>query len=108
MAGKNSDARKVKKVRHNKYLQIAQAEIDLHSLTKAETQDMLEKFLENAKNKKYSRARIITGKGLHSENGQSVLREYVKNILEKAKLKYSDAKIYEGGGGAIDVQLSET
>jgi DNA-nicking Smr family endonuclease len=105
MAGKNFNTKKNKKIRHNKYLQAAQAEIDLHGLTRAEAQEAFGCFLENARNKKYGRIRIITGKGLHSENGQSVLNGCVKNILEKEGLKYSDAKLYDGGSGAIDVQL---
>lgn len=99
-----SDFMKNKKTRHNnKYLQISQAEIDLHGLTRAEARDSLLEFLENSRDKKYKRIRVITGKGLHSENGQSVLNGYIKNILEKEGLEYSDAKICDGGSGAIDV-----
>lgn len=98
-------AQKNKKVRHNKYQQVAREEIDLHGLTRAEARDSLLKFLEYAKEKKYDRVRVITGKGLHSENGQSVLNGCVKNILEREGLKYSDAKLYDGGSGAIDVLL---
>lgn len=102
---KNYKALKNKKVRHNKYLQIVQAEIDLHGLTKTEAADSLAKFLKDARNKKYDRIRIITGKGLHSENGMSILNKYVKSVLEKEGLSYSDAKICNGGSGAINVQL---
>lgn len=105
MTIKNFNTRKSKKIRHNKYLQVTRSEIDLHDLTREEARDSLENFLKNARDKKYERIRIITGKGLHSENGRSVLKEYVKNILEKKGLEYSDSKIYEGGGGAIDVRL---
>lgn len=105
MPQKNSDFWKNKKVRHNKYLQTAQDEIDLHGLTRAEAHGSLENFLENARNNKLKMVRIITGKGLHSENGQSILNGYIKNILEKENLKFSDAKLYDGGSGAIDVQL---
>lgn len=99
------DARKNKKVRHNKYLQIAQSEIDLHGFTKQEAAEALKNFIKNAYDKKYKRIRIITGKGLHSERGQSVLKGYAKSVLEKEGLKYSDAKICDGGSGAIDVRL---
>lgn len=95
----------IKKTRRNKYLQTVQDEIDLHGLTRAEACDSLLNFLENAKNNKYSRVRIITGKGLHSENGQGVLSGYIRNLLERENLNYSDAKIYDGGSGAIDVQI---
>lgn len=94
-----------KRSKHNKYPQTVQDEIDLHGLTRLEAGDLLLKFLENARGKKHNRIRIITGKGLHSENGQSVLQGCVKNILEREGLKYSDAKLYDGGYGAIDVRL---
>lgn len=93
-------------MRHrNKYLQTAQDEIDLHGLTRAEAHDSLENFLESAQSNKLKMVRVITGKGLHSENGQSVLSGYIKSLLEKKDLKFSDAKLYDGGSGAIDIQL---
>lgn len=95
----------MKKIKRNKYLKTVQDEIDLHGLTRAEARESLINFLENAKNNKYNYVRVITGKGLHSENGQSILSGYIRNLLEKENLKYSDAKIYDGGNGAIDVQI---
>ena len=95
----------MKKIKRNKYLQNLQDEIDLHGLTREEARVSLLNFLENAKNKKYNRVRVITGKGLHSENGQSVLGGYIRNLLEKEGLNYSAAKICDGGSGAIDVQM---
>lgn len=99
------DCEKTKKTKHNKYLLFAEAEIDLHGFTKIEARDSLDVFIENARNNKLKLVRIITGKGLHSENGQSILSGYVKSLLEKEGLKYSDAKLYNGGSGAIDVQF---
>ncbi len=89
----------------NKYLTTPQAEIDLHELTKEEAKEALGGFLAEARVKKYKKIRIITGKGLHSESGRGILNEYIKKALDKKGLKYSDAKIYEGGSGAIDVCL---
>lgn len=94
-----------KRIKRNKYLQAVQDEIDLHGLTRAEARDSLLNFLENAKNNKHNRVRIITGKGLHSENGQGILSGYIRNLLERENLNYSDAKICDGGRGAIDVQI---
>lgn len=90
---------------HNKYLQPVEAEIDLHQLTREETKSALVDFLEEAKEKKYRRVRIITGKGLHSVDGKGVLKEYVASILEREGLKYRDAKLYEGGEGAIEAEM---
>lgn len=93
-------------MRHkNKYLEIPQSEIDLHGFTKEEAKIALGDFLSDAESKKYKKVRIITGKGLHSASGQGVLNEYIKKAFFEKGLKYSDAKINEGGSGAIDVEL---
>ena len=95
---------KNKKAR-NKYPQIIQAELDLHGLTKEEAREEVLDFLSEARVKRYNRIRIITGKGIHSENNQGVLNKYVQAILLKENLEYHEAKISEGGSGAIDVKL---
>lgn len=89
----------------NKYLEIPSAQIDLHGLTKEEASIALGDFLSDAESKKYKKGRIVTGKGLHSASGQGVLNEYIKKALFEKGLKFSDAKINEGGSGAIDVEL---
>ncbi|MCK5413011.1 MAG: Smr/MutS family protein [Candidatus Pacebacteria bacterium] len=94
-----------KKVKQNKYIQTVQDEIDLHGLTKDEAREEVLSFVDEARMKNYNRIRIITGKGLHSENGRGVLRGFVQSLLEKQNLKYSDAKIDEGGSGAIEIDL---
>jgi DNA-nicking Smr family endonuclease len=95
-----------KKIKRNKYLQVSQDEIDLHGFTREEARESLLFFLQSARDRKFKLVRVITGKGLHSENGQSVLSGYIKNLLEREGLKYSDAKLYDGGSGAIDVQIT--
>ncbi len=97
--------KKQKSKHKNKYLPAVEAEIDLHEFTREEAALAVEDFLKKAKEKKYKRIRIITGKGLHSESGRGILREYVKKILEHNSLKYSEAKIFEGGSGAIEVEV---
>jgi len=77
----------------------------LHGFTKEEAREALFGFLEKCKNSGYGRIRVVTGKGLHSKNSQGVLKGYIEGLLLKADLKYSDAKICEGGSGAIDVVL---
>lgn len=94
-----------KKKHRNKYLQAIEASIDLHGLTKDEAKSALGGFLMEAKSKKYKKVRVITGKGLHSQNGSGVLKSYVERLLEGSGLKYRDAKIDEGGSGAIDVEI---
>ncbi len=96
---------KNRKIRQNKYVQTVQDELDLHGLTKEEAQEEVLDFIDEARMKNYGRVRIITGKGLHSENNQGVLKNFVQALLEKENLKYSDAKVNEGGSGAIEVDL---
>ncbi len=97
---------KKEKLKHkNKYLPDIEAVLDLHEFTREEASVAVEDFLKNAEEKKYRRIRIITGKGLHSANGRGIMKEYVKNILERSGLKYSEAKISEGGSGAFEVEL---
>ena len=52
--------------------------------------------------RKYDHIRIITGKGIHSKNG-SVIREFVKEYLFKRNIHFTQAKIQDGGEGAIEV-----
>ena len=47
------------------------------------------------------RVRIITGKGLHSVDGVSVIKEMVTDILKTHKIKFREGKPEEGGGGVV-------
>lgn len=96
---------KTRKTKHNKYPLIAQEELDLHGLFKEEARNAVCEFLEKARIKKYKRIRIITGKGWHSSEGRGVLKDLVLKILEEENLSCSEAKINEGGSGAINVDL---
>ena len=80
-------------------------ELDLHAFTKREAEIELYDFLEKAYDLGFRKVRIITGKGLNSENKESVLKPFVQDILKKEKLKFRDAKMNEGGSGAIEVLL---
>jgi len=81
------------------------AEIDLHSFTKIHAEDALYDFLNESYSLGFPKVRVITGKGLNSENKQSVLKPFIQDILKREKLKFQDAKINEGGAGAIDVWI---
>lgn len=96
---------KNKKIKQNKYLQIIQAELDLHGFTREEAREEIFNFLKEAEDKKYCKIRIITGKGIHSKNNQGILSDFVKDILAKEGLEYCDSKINEGGKGSLDVKL---
>jgi DNA-nicking Smr family endonuclease len=74
-------------------------------LTRVQAESELYEFLDRSHSLGFYKVRIITGKGLNSENKQSVLKPFVQEILKKEKLRFRDAKINEGGAGAIDVWL---
>ena len=96
---------KNRKIKYNKYPLIAQEELDLHGLFKEEAKTAVSAFLEKARINEYKRVRIITGKGWHSSEGRGVLKDLVLKILDEKGLSYSEAKINEGGSGAINVDL---
>ncbi len=81
------------------------AELDLHMYTKNQAEIELYDFLEKAYLLGFRRIRIITGKGNHSENRESVLKPFIQNILKKEKLKFCDAKENRGGKGVIEARL---
>jgi len=81
------------------------AEIDLHMLTRVQAEVELYDFLDKAYSLGFHKIKVITGKGLNSENGKSVLKPFIQEILKKEKLKFKNSKLNEGGSGAIDVWL---
>lgn len=95
----------IKKQKINKYKQIIEDELDLHGYTQNEAQCLVNDFLDNARKNKFKKIRIITGKGTHSNNGQGVLKELVKDILLAQNLNFQNAKINEGGEGAVDISI---
>ena len=66
-------------------------------LTRVQAEIELYDFLDKSYSLGFHKVRVITGKGLNSENRQSVLKPFVQEILKKEKLKFRDAKLNEGG-----------
>lgn len=89
----------------NKYLEPVDQELDLHGKTKTESILELMEFLKDSHSLNYSKIRIITGKGIHSKNGIGVLKKHIEDFLISHDYKFSNAKINEGGEGAIIVYL---
>ncbi len=78
-------------------------ELDLHGFTSDIAALKVSEFLKDSRDKGYKKVSIITGKGNHSENGKSVIKEIVLD-----EIKYSDIvreayhpKAIHGGSGAI-------
>lgn len=89
----------------NGYHLPVEAELDLHGYTVDEARLEVEDFLCECRAEGLGKVRVITGKGLHSENQTGVLRAYVKRMLDAQDLRYEYAKYNEGGEGALDVYL---
>lgn len=86
-----------------------QSTLDLHGETQAESEKQIKDFLEEAKANGLRKVSIITGKGLHSEDGQGVLKALTDRILEESGMvsENSSAPLNKGGSGATWIILKE-
>ncbi len=81
--------------------------IDLHGMTQEEAEKELSRFLDEAIGEKLEKVSIIHGKGLHSEDGQGVLKALTLRVLDEkacAREVYSPKEQY-GGDGVLWVIL---
>jgi DNA-nicking Smr family endonuclease len=97
------------------------SEIDLHGFTLDEANKKIEKFILYSYENGFNKLRIVTGKGLHSNNEKdpyvskdlSILRysvpEYIKSNNELMNLitEFKEANIQEGGEGAFYIFLKK-
>ncbi len=96
----------VRKTRNKEhYMPRIDGELDLHGCRSEEARYELATFLAEARANGWSRVRVIVGKGIHSEYGQAVLPHVVKGYLMREGLRYTYAKLQEGGEGALVVCL---
>ena len=81
------------------------ASLDLHGLQCADVVDKLQHFLQKARHHSWQTLLIITGKGLHSEDGEPALRNEVERYLsaegKKQVVEWSRAPRQYGGNGAL-------
>lgn len=84
-----------------------QAILDLHGETQRESRDMISSFLSDSVRNGLRKVSIITGKGLHSEDGNSVLRNLTLEVLSSSPLvqEVSQAPLSKGGSGAVWIIL---
>ena len=106
---------------HSKDKVIKTSEIDLHGFTLDEANKTVERFINKSYDEGINKIRIVTGKGLHSDNEKnpyiskdlSILRysvpEYIKNNNQLMKLiiEFKEASIQEGGEGAFYIHLKK-
>ena len=95
--------------------------IDLHGFTLEEANKEVESFLNDCFDQKVSKVKIVTGKGLHSQNDKDpyiskkfgILKnsvpEFIKNNPNLTKIikSITDAEIVDGGSGALYVFLKK-
>ena len=95
--------------------------IDLHGFTLEEANKKVESFLIDCFDQKVSKVKIVTGKGLHSQNDKDpyiskkfgILKnsvpEFIKNNSNLLKIikSITDAEIVDGGSGALYVFLKK-
>ncbi|MBO8436884.1 MAG: Smr/MutS family protein, partial [Spirochaetes bacterium] len=84
-----------------------QSTLDLHGYTVAEAESCVKSFLDECRENGLRKISIITGKGLHSEDGIGVLRDAVIHVLDESGIvseKYS-APQSAGGSGALWIIL---
>jgi len=100
---------------------IKTSEIDLHGFTLDEANKIVEGFINKSYDEGVSKIRIVTGKGLHSDNEKnpyiskdlSILKhsvpEYIKKNKELMKLiiEFKEASSHDGGEGAFYIHLKK-
>lgn len=94
-----------------KHFNQSQAELDYHNMgpmTHQQIIDIADEFIEDCLANNYKRVTIITGVGIHSQNGP-VIKPLVSDYLRShpAVAKFSTAKIGEGGDGVLVIRLAD-
>lgn len=107
-------AKKKRKTSTNRYehLARAQVELDFHDegrITPQEVKKKTIRFLEQAKKKGHKKARIVTGKGLHSK-GAPVVKPQVRRTLVELEGQgvihaFYPESAQHGGEGAFVIDL---
>ena len=87
-----------------------EAKLDLHGLVQYEATARLDEFCEQCANKTIRTVIVITGKGIHSPQGKSILKEHVIHWLNSKRGRhfvefYRSGSRQEGGKGAMVLYL---
>jgi len=110
-----------KDIKIDKNLSFKSRSIDLHGYTLKEANKSIENFIIKSYQEKINKLKVVTGKGIHSQNEKdpyvskdlSILKysvpEFILNNSNLMKIIYEikDAKIEDGGGGAFYIFLKK-
>lgn len=77
--------------------------VDLHCMTVREATQIVDAFLAQNRGR-HHRVRIVTGRGLHSENGVPKVKPAVLQLLENQNLKFCQVH----NGGCLEVVLPKS
>ncbi len=84
---------------------VPEATLDLHGTVRQEVEAKMSSFIANARYHGWQVLLVITGKGLHSPEGEGVLRSAVEEFLQRGKndlvAEWGRAPRRYGGDGAI-------
>ena len=86
-----------------------QLTLDLHGLSLQEAEKQLCRILNEAASGGIASIRLVTGKGIHSPGGKSILREKIRNGLNNGQYgrvrSFRQGKAQEGGSGVFILTL---
>lgn len=84
---------------------VPESSLDLHGLTRTDVAEKLQSFLQNADRHGWQTLLVVTGRGLHSADGEPVLRSEMERYLaaegRKWVAEWSRAPKQYGGDGAL-------
>eukprot|EP01156_Anaeramoeba_ignava_P002228 Anaeramoba_ignava/a217859_18.p1 GENE.a217859_18~~a217859_18.p1 ORF type:complete len:392 (-),score=64.01 a217859_18:378-1553(-) len=104
------EAKKIAEKKESKGISISylrsmspEAELDLHGETSDIAALKVSEFLNASRNRGLKKVSIITGKGIHSENGKPVIKEIVLEEIRSSNIvrEAYHPKAINGGSGAI-------
>jgi len=105
-----ASARRMKQLKRGKL--IPEATLDLHGVQRADVAGKIGFFLQDAVYQGWRTVLVVTGKGLHSEDGEAVLRSeaerYLGNEGRKWVVEWGRAPRQYGGSGALVVFLRKS
>ena len=86
---------------------VMQDQLDLHGLTRHEARDAMRHFLHASLTRGHRCVRIIHGKGHGSPGRESILKYLSRGWLAQREeiLAFCQARVHQGGGGALVVLL---